>query len=186
MLTEWRKAHDQQLNSGNNTGTPLTIRKWEKPQVSWVKINIDAALFEDIDCIGLGSVVRGSNGQFLMARSSRQDVLIPPREAEAMCLKESLLWLKDKGLQKCVFETDSQVLARACKGGRGRSLFHTIVKDCVDLFQHFEEVSVCFTHRSANRVAHALAKAAHSMSDFQEWLENAPDFIYHVICFEAL
>ncbi|XP_074369140.1 uncharacterized protein LOC141710128 [Apium graveolens] len=135
MLTEWRKAHDQQLNSGNNTGTPLAIRKWEKPQVSWVKINIDDALFEDIDCIGLGSVVRGSNGQFIMARSSRQDVLIPPREAEAMCLKESLVWLKDKGLQKCVFETDSQVLARACKGGRGRSLFHTIVKDCVDLIQ---------------------------------------------------
>lgn len=51
MLTEWRKAHDQKLSSGNNTGTPLEIRKWEKPQDSWVKINIDAALFEDIDCI---------------------------------------------------------------------------------------------------------------------------------------
>lgn len=94
MLTEWRKAHEQQLTLGTSTGSAIVIRKWEKPQNPWVKINIDAAwvkinideaLFEDIDCIGLGSVVRGANGQFLMAMSSRQGALIPPREAEALC-----------------------------------------------------------------------------------------------------
>lgn len=91
MLTEWRKAHEQQVQPGTSTGTTLAIRKWEKPQDSWVKINIDAALFEDIGCIGLGNVVRDSSGHFVTVMSSRQEVLIPPREAEAMCLKESLV-----------------------------------------------------------------------------------------------
>ena len=42
--------------------------------------------------------------------------------------------------RRCVFETDSQVLGRACKGINGRSYFATIVRDCIDLFHHFDEV----------------------------------------------
>ena len=45
---------------------------------------------------------------------------------------------------------------------------------------------VCFAHRSANGVAHALVRAAYYTSGFREWHENAPDFIHHVICYEAL
>lgn len=103
-----------------------------------------------------------------MAMSRRQEILIQPREAEALCIKASLIWLKDKGIGKCVFETDSQVLARACKGTSGRSYFDTIVRDCIELFQYFEEVLVRFSHRSANRAAHALTKAAYSMSGSHE------------------
>lgn len=58
-----------------------------------MKVNIDAALFEDVDCIGLASIVRGANGQFLMAMSKRQEALLPPREAEGVCLRETLTWL---------------------------------------------------------------------------------------------
>ncbi|KAL8134494.1 uncharacterized protein LOC141714729 [Apium graveolens] len=186
LLGEWKKAQEQQLNPGDDIGGTIGVKKWVKPPDSWVKVNIDAATFESSGCIGLGSVVRGNAGNFLMAMSKKHQVLLPPREAEALCLKETLLWLKEKSYRRCIFETDSQVLVRACKGVEGRSFFHTIVTDCIDLFQHFEEVSVCFTHRSANGVAHALARAASSMSDYQEWHVNAPAFIRNVICLEAL
>ena len=84
--------------------------------------------------LNLRSIVRGVDVNFLMAMNRRQAVFIPPREAEALCLKEALSWLKEKGFKKCIFETDSQVLARACKGVDGKSFFHTIVRDCIDLF----------------------------------------------------
>lgn len=116
----------------------------------------------------------------------RKTGLIPPREAEALCLKEALSWLKDKNFKKCIFETDSQTLARACKGVGGRSYFDTIVRDCVELFKHFDEMLVCFAHRSANGVTHALAREAHSMSDSQEWHIDIPEFLYHVINSESL
>lgn len=186
LLAEWKRAQDQQVITSTARGVPVVVTRWEKPQAPWVKINIDAALFEDLQCSGLGAVVRGADGQFIMARSKRQDMFVPPREAEACSLKEALFWLKDKGFQRCIFETDSQVLVRACKGGDGRSFFHTIVRDCIDLFQHFDEVSVCFVSRSANMVAHKLARAAYSVSGFREWHGNAPEFIHHVICSEAL
>lgn len=121
---------------------------------------MDAALFEDVNCIGLGSVVRDVDGKLLMAKSSRYEGLLPPREAEALGLKEALSWMKGRNYRKCVFEMDSKILADACKKAHGNSYFHTIVIDCIDLFKHFEEVLVVFIHRSANDAAHLLAKAA--------------------------
>ncbi|XP_074361914.1 uncharacterized protein LOC141702127 [Apium graveolens] len=167
LLIEWRKAQAEKLCDVSHTRRPIAVSTWEKPQQNWVKINIDAALFEDIGYVGMGSIVRGADGQFLLARSVRREGLVPPREAEALSLKEALSWLKDKDFRRCIFETDSQVLAKACNGVTGRSYFATIVRDCMDLFHRNDEVEVCFTRRSANRyansAAHAPARVAYSL-----------------------
>lgn len=69
----------------------VAVRRWEKPQDSWVKINIDAALLEDVGCIGFGCVVRGADGQFIMAMHRKQGGLTSPRDAEALSLKAALM-----------------------------------------------------------------------------------------------
>ncbi|XP_074352565.1 uncharacterized protein LOC141691704 [Apium graveolens] len=143
---EWKQAKQQQAQVGMNGGVSMVIRRWERPVTGWVKVNIDAVLFEDVHSTGMGIVVRDAEGKFLMVVSRQRDGLVSPREAEALCLKEALSWLKDKGLSKCIFETDSQLLARACKGVYGRSYFHSIVSDCVELFKQFSEVLVSFVY----------------------------------------
>lgn len=60
---------------------------------------------------------------------------------------------------------------------KGRTYFHAIVDDCIDTLKHFDEVLVCFAHRSANNVAHSLARAMYSMPGLMKWLCIAPDFI---------
>ncbi|XP_074327739.1 uncharacterized protein LOC141665651 [Apium graveolens] len=134
----------------------------------------------------MGSIVRGADGQFLLAHSVRREGMVPPREVEALSLKEALSWLKDKDFRRCIFETDSQVLAKSCNSVTGRSYFATIVRDCMDLFHHYDEVEVCFTRRSANSAAHALSRVAYSLSESREWNLNAPEFIHHVLLSEAL
>ncbi|KAL8155438.1 hypothetical protein AgCh_000723 [Apium graveolens] len=109
---EWRNAQKQQLTSGTSIAAPMAVRKWERPQDGWIKVNIEAALFESIDCIRLRIIVRGADGQFIMARIERKPGLISPGDAEALCLKEALSCLTDESFGKCMFETDSQVLAR--------------------------------------------------------------------------
>lgn len=99
LLVEWRKAHTEKMCESNHIRRPIAVSNWEKPQQDWVKVNIDAALFEDIGYIGMGSVVRGADGQFFLARSVRREGLVPPREAEALSLKEALSWLKDKSFR---------------------------------------------------------------------------------------
>lgn len=52
MLTKWRKAQEQRLTPSTSAAAPIVVRKWERPQPDWVKVNIDDELFESIDCIG--------------------------------------------------------------------------------------------------------------------------------------
>lgn len=115
------------------------------------------------------------------ARCSRVDGSWSIREAEAISLREAMSWVKELGLKCCVFETDSKVLVLACNGQGGETYFHTITFDCIQLLKHFDQVLVEFVYRSANCVAHELAKAAHSMSGLGEWLVTPPDFIHHVL-----
>ncbi|XP_074378458.1 uncharacterized protein LOC141719995 [Apium graveolens] len=175
LLNDWKRAQVEKKNYRQVINS--SPRHWSPPQQGWVKINVDAALFEASGSTGISSIIRNEAGQFIRARVRRIDGKMYPREAEAVSLKEALSWTKDLGFRKCVFETDAKLLAEACKGTNGRSFFHTIVLDCIEFFKHFDDVLVNFVHRSANGVAHALARAAHSMSGLQEWHDVAPEFI---------
>lgn len=53
-------------------------------------------------------------------------------------------------------------------------------------FKHFESVLVKFVSRSANSVAHLLARASYSTSGIQEWNSTAPAFIIHAIVLDSI
>lgn len=112
-------------------------------------------LFDDMNCIGLGSVAINANGRYLLAKSKKYEELVPPREAEAISLKEALSRTKVKNFKKNIFEIDSQILIEVCQISRG-IYFDTIIMDCIDLFQHFDDVLVVSIHRSANGTTHLL------------------------------
>lgn len=85
------------------------------------------------------------------------------------------------GFKQCIFETDAKLIVDAVNKGKGCAYFHTIILDCVDLLKHFDNVLMQFVHRSANVVAHTLARETHSMSGFREWRDVAPDMISDVL-----
>lgn len=60
LLTEWRKA--QQERSTKVPGVSLSRRRWKAPPAGWVKMNIDAAIFPDLESIGIGCVIRDEYG----------------------------------------------------------------------------------------------------------------------------
>ncbi|KAL8102066.1 hypothetical protein AgCh_026811 [Apium graveolens] len=184
LLDDWKKARQEDHN--HSSVRNIATRTWNKPPPGWVKINIDAAIFLHISCSGLGSVIRDDTGRFLRARNKRVEAVLHPREAESLSLKEALSWAKDLGFQKCSFETDAKLLVNACKGEHGRSYFHTIVKDCVNYFKHFDQVLVDFVSRSANDVVHVLARATHSMSGSHEWVNTPLAFISDVIILDSI
>lgn len=163
----------------------MVERKWTKPPEGHVKINYDASGVVN-GSVGVGCVVRDSQGSFVGARCCRIEGEKQPREAGALSLKEALSWVKSLGYKQCIFETDSHVVAMTCKNKRAKSYFHTIVLDGTQSFKHFDHVLVEFVFRSANRVTHLLASAAHSMSDLGEWYVTPPDFLNHVLEIDIL
>ncbi|WOH11565.1 hypothetical protein DCAR_0831054 [Daucus carota subsp. sativus] len=184
LLADWKAAQTDRTR--NTPVLNTSTRRWQVPQRDWVKINLDAAIFADIKKIGIGGVIRDANGNFVKAVCKQLDGLWSPREAEALSLKEILSWTKQHGFTRCVFETDSKLLVDACNGSSGRSYFHIIVSECVDLIKHFENVLVRFVHRSANEVAHMLARASRSTPDLQEWENVAPSFLSNVLTYDLI
>lgn len=178
FLEDWREAQITATSRGANKETVANV--WRKPMEGWVKVNTDAAVFNN-GSIGLGCVLRNSQGAFMGARSCKVEGAWTPREAEAIGMKEALSWMIARKIDHCIIETDSQILAAACTGEPGLDLFGTIVGDCIQLLKHINPVLVKFVYRSANSVAHELAKAAYSMSEIGEWHDIPPAFIMHVL-----
>ena len=94
-----------------------------------------------------------------------------------MSMREALSWVKSWRNCNCVFESDSKLLIDAIHGQNGDSLFHTIVEDCSELAKHYEHVLFKFVPRSANNVAHEIARATYSSSGPREWYDTPPEFI---------
>ncbi|KAL8120291.1 hypothetical protein AgCh_017451 [Apium graveolens] len=175
MLEEWNRAREVE---GRQQDVSVTRRRtWCKPTSGWVKVNIDAACPAGSNHIAVGCVVRDEDGLFLRARSNIIRGTRTPREAEALSLLEALSWVKEWRCNQCVFESDSKLLIDAIQAPKGRSLFVTIVEDCNELAKHYENVLFQFVPRSANSVAHEIARAACSNSGLSEWQDIAPTFL---------
>lgn len=65
-------------------------------------------------------------------------------------------WAVTKSWKTWVFETDARLVIDAVQDA-GNSPFHLIVKNCISLLKHFEDVQVCYVNRSVNGVANVLA-----------------------------
>lgn len=113
LLTEWRKARVIEGQAVRRTAVGMQV--WSKPPAGWKKINVDAATFT-AGYVGIGGVIRDEDGRFIRGRCSRIEGNWRANEAEALSLKEALSWAKDLGLDRCVFESDSQQLVEACNG----------------------------------------------------------------------
>ncbi|XP_074374083.1 uncharacterized protein LOC141714463 [Apium graveolens] len=159
MLTDWTRARDEvskKLGQAiHNNG------RWCKSAAGWIKINTDVACLPGMNQVGVGCVVRDEYRQFLRARSNVIQGRFQPREAEAIELWEALSWIKNWRHNKCVFESDSKLLVDAVNDTGGAAYFHMIVDEFRDIIKHFKEVLVVFAYRSANMVAHLLARVAY-------------------------
>ncbi|XP_074347318.1 uncharacterized protein LOC141686164 [Apium graveolens] len=184
MMHEWKHKCAESRSYRVATGGPLT--RWYRPTHGWIKVNTDAAIFMEWSSTGVGSVIRDEYGQFIRARNQKMQALYSPREAEALGLKEALSWVKNLGYKRCVFETDVKELAEACINVQGNSYFHLVVLDFIDLFKHFDEVLIDFVPRSANVVAHELARVTYSMSGVHEWVDNPPDCIHDALIIDSI
>ena len=174
---DWERVQEDQ-HQKISIGTPM--KKWCKPPPGWVKVNVDAACNPGADHIGVGCVVR-DEGHYFRARINSTPGRMQAREAETLSFKEALTWMKGWRTTRCIFEMDAKLVVEAVHGPRKNSNFHVIIEDCIEILKHFEEVLVSFDRRFANRVAHMLAQATHSMPCLVEWDHTAPEFICNLI-----
>ncbi|CAH9135001.1 unnamed protein product, partial [Cuscuta epithymum] len=168
----WRRAQEGVFRTSQQHGG---VMSWKRPEEGRLKLNTDASVLPG-NISGLGWVVRDSGG-FFVAGGVNTCHGCSPAVAEALSIREALSWLKQQGWDNIDVESDSIQIISRIKSGSDDSLPGLIVEDIRDISSGFTSISFSHVKRSANRVAHDLARAAVSMSDRYIWIYTNPPCI---------
>ena len=102
FLQDWRRARAGASSSAiQHTHGPLT---WSRPLGGRWKCNLDAAMFRDLSAIGMGIVMRRNDGQFYACKTLLMPLSCNVKEAEALALREALIWALSLKLVDVEFE----------------------------------------------------------------------------------
>ncbi|KAL8108560.1 hypothetical protein AgCh_024870 [Apium graveolens] len=183
VLNQWRSVQDKTFDRFMGYMTQEDGEEhWYKPQINSVKINTDAAIFKESDSYSYVFVVRDHDGSLVEAKARCRRGSISPDLAEALGIREALSWLKNTNYANAVVESDCLQVVQAiqssfiCFSYLGR-----VVSECRNLLVSLSDknVSFNFVKRSANKVAHYLARYNYSIAD-RSWRvgDVHPEFHY--------
>lgn len=88
-LDQWTEALSRNFSpSGKIMHSKDGKELWMKPVGNTIKINVDAALFNDVNSFGFGCVARDSSGRVMGARAASHIGIVSAELAEAVAFKE--------------------------------------------------------------------------------------------------
>ncbi|KAM6587872.1 hypothetical protein CsatA_010477 [Cannabis sativa] len=186
-LDHWRKAQDNTSLShiyfgSSDDGAEL----WSKPETNTIKVNVDAAIFASENQYGYGMVARNNSGSLIDATAQCANGAFTPEVVEIMGIKEALSWIKHNGWQHVVLESDSLVSIQAIRSSLPLcSIFGNLAQDCRSLLLSMPLIKICFVKRSANRLAHVVARMSRYLSGCNISVSNAPVAILDVLYSEC-
>ncbi|XP_050223218.1 uncharacterized protein LOC126673217 [Mercurialis annua] len=182
VLHQWQMVQkaSMQVVLENEFGGGLL--SWEKPKEGWSKVNVDAACFRTAPWTGFAAVERDARGFWVSAISDTKMEHLAPVIAEAWALKEALSWIKNRNMSNVVVEVDClQIVQLLSSDIQPTSYLLCLLVDCVDVLKTLMNVKVYFVYRSANSVAHSLARSTSSMSGRRVWSDDPPEFLLNVL-----
>ena len=111
-LQEYKSAQDSSITMPINS---LHVQ-WEPPSWTFFKVNYDRALFHEIQQAGIVLVIRDSGGQIV--RALLESITLPATvdNVEALACCKAISFALEMGLDKVVFEGDSNNYKR-CQFG---------------------------------------------------------------------
>lgn len=166
-MRNWREANsgDPLCNVRRNTHE----ERWSKPLDGWFKINVDAAIDKHNKKMGLGCIIRNSNGNFIAAQGIPWKGVYSSKEAEAISVREALSWLKYRRMDNVQLEMDALQVYQNINSSSLSTHFDLLMNDIRELAKYFSNICFMFVKRSANKAAHIIAREALSMTDRREW-----------------
>jgi ribonuclease HI len=126
-----------------------------------VKCNIDAGIFDTEQRVGMGACLRDEKGHFIATMTTNTDAGMTAAEGEAWGLYQGIKWITSSGYHKVVFELDCKMVVDDIHNNYpNHSEYGSIIQDCKNILDLYNDFVVVFTRRQANGSAHALARAA--------------------------
>ncbi|KAF5203758.1 hypothetical protein FRX31_006653 [Thalictrum thalictroides] len=134
---------------------------WIPPCINYFKLNVDIRFLNANTRIGIGFILRDTNGNFAGVGSCSSSAG-SSEEAEAKRIVEALSWVLDKSLSNLILEIDHLDAANYLNGKDSSVSWRssTILDYASMFFSCFSSVKVLFIGRSGNHAAHLIASKA--------------------------
>ena len=146
----------------------------------------DAAIFQALDRMGAGVIIRHHDGGFRAACRSQLSGLAAPEDAEALALRRAVSFARDEGVDRAIFATDClSLVQRLHSSPLDRSVVGMVVGDIKLLASEFSSVSFTHVKRSLNEAAHVLANSCSSVIS-SDIFHSAPEFIERTLCIDVV
>jgi ribonuclease HI len=168
------------LNARSKKSTPTGDEKvqWSKPETRFLKLNVDAAFYEDSRSGSFGAVIRDFQGNFVGAKCGLIPSVASASMAEAMAMREGLVLANSMGINRLIADSDSMKTVEACTGEeRWWNESAAFYADCIDLSSSIGTVKFNYCSREANQVAHELAKFSFLNALSCSWVDEPPSFL---------
>ncbi|XP_073046213.1 uncharacterized protein [Primulina eburnea] len=154
FLADYRKAKESgNLCTKNARGKPE--KSWTPPRASTLKLNIDAAVNNQLSHYCVGGVVRDKQGRLLMAFGKQINQPISVVHGELLVASDSLL-----AVQAVTIDLENHSYTGACAAEIIPMLKQPVVSEIVHV------------RREANRVAHTIAHFAFSSPSSFVWVNG--------------
>ncbi|XP_075645677.1 uncharacterized protein LOC142616777 [Castanea sativa] len=165
---------------------PPPVHNWCPPEAHIFKANFDVAVFKSKKLAGLGVVIKDWRGEAIGAVTMSVRLAQTVVELEAMACRRVVKFAREIGLSQAIFEGDSSTVIKAILEGPSDALpyGHVIEDICVQAMD-FQLAAFTYVPRNCNVVADALAKKAKSCRGTQVWLEELPEDIAPLACFDV-
>ncbi|CAN1822575.1 hypothetical protein LINPERHAP1_LOCUS30020 [Linum perenne] len=111
-VEEWA-ALERVRGDGALASGPKGCGEWHPPAEPLVKINFDAAIFQQDHLHGAGAALRSHDGALLGFKQELYRGTPPARECEATALLMTIRWVKELQLQRVILKSDCQELVSA-------------------------------------------------------------------------
>ena len=156
--------------------------RWVPPPGNCFKLNFDATIFQDLQASGFGAIIRNGSGDVMASISARGPPVIDSEEAEILACRKALEFAVDAGFRDLIVEGDNKVVMTSITSiHTTSSRLEHLYGDVNCIAAGIDNLTVNCVPRTANTVAHALARYARNVEDELVWVEESP-----LPAFEAL
>ncbi|KAM6551921.1 hypothetical protein CsatB_001729 [Cannabis sativa] len=163
VLATWKITNFESPHAYFATGDVTNSNLWAKPDHDTAKLGI-------------------ANGTLNEAVSGSRLGCVLPEIAEVIGIKEALSWIKGKGWDKVVVESDALVVVQAITSILHMpSQFDLLVEDCRLILSTLNNIQIYFVNPSANRAAYCVARGSCFSSDRTFYEHNAPSSLRDII-----
>ena len=150
------------------------------------KLNFDSSIFQDGENSGVGVIIRNDRGEVMTALSAKGPPVTGSEEAKIFTCRRAVEFAVNCGFSELVLEGDNQALMDALRKRKGLSswLGH-VLQDVLCLLDRLSRVQVGFVTRSANNVAHILARYAKDLVEDIVWIEDSPPLVVEALYLDS-